>query len=68
MKTFNSILKGFQKAVHQLENLAKQNHAQADVKMEQAEDLDTQAQALRDEAKAATQAATNIRVLVGAVQ
>lgn len=54
--------------MHQLENLAKQNHAQADVKMEQAEDLDNQAQALRDEAKAATQAATNIRVLVGAVQ
>lgn len=36
--------------------------------MEQAEDLDAQAQALRDEAKAATQATTNIRVLVGAVQ
>jgi hypothetical protein len=36
--------------------------------MEQAEDLDNQAVALRDEAKAATQAATNIRALVGDVQ
>ncbi|MFL1524280.1 hypothetical protein [Pseudomonas sp. O230] len=68
MKAFNTILKGFQKAVSQLETLAKHNHAQADAKMEQAEDLDNQAVALRDEAKAATQAALNIRVLVGDVK
>jgi len=36
--------------------------------MGQAEDLDNQAVALRDESKAATQAALNIRALVGDVK
>jgi hypothetical protein len=64
MRAFNSILKGFQKTVMALEDLAKLNHDRADHKTEQAEALDEQAKALRDEAKAAEQAASNIRGLL----
>lgn len=64
MKALNNILKGFQKVVQQLEDLAKRNHDQADLKVEQAEALDDQANALGDEAKATEKAATNIRGLL----
>lgn len=40
MKAYNSILKGFQKTIMALENLAKLNHDRADLKTEQAELLD----------------------------
>lgn len=65
MKAVNNILKGFLKAVQQLDDLAKRNHDLADAKIEQAETLDEQAKGLRDEAKVAEQAAVNIRGLVG---
>lgn len=68
MKAVNNILKGFLKAVQQLDDLAKRNHDQADLKVAQAEALDDQVADLRLEAKAAEQAAVNIRGLVGDVK